>query len=73
MHFDTRGTTNFSNPDERGKPQEADSWWGGSSGEIDGCHFKGSFPIQKVKGTLLITAMGHGFMGMHTPHDKVAF
>lgn len=39
----------------------------------EGCRFKGSFPIKKVRGMIFITAVGHGYMGMHTPHSMINF
>jgi endoplasmic reticulum-Golgi intermediate compartment protein 2 len=81
--FHVRGVTDFSrhydqrkNSQDSHRPEKDNSWgWSteSTSGPLDGCHISGSFPIEKVKGTFHITALGHGYMGVHTPHEKVNF
>ncbi|KAJ3253080.1 hypothetical protein HK103_000992 [Boothiomyces macroporosus] len=42
-------------------------------GPLNGCRFQGSFSIAKVEGMFHITALGHGYMGAHTPHEAMNF
>ncbi|EGF81798.1 hypothetical protein BATDEDRAFT_86854 [Batrachochytrium dendrobatidis JAM81] len=43
------------------------------SGTPDACRFRGSFQANKVEGMLHFTALGHGYFGVHTPHDAINF
>ncbi|KAI9137678.1 endoplasmic reticulum vesicle transporter-domain-containing protein [Paraphysoderma sedebokerense] len=44
-----------------------------SNHENKACRFYGSFKVNKVAGTLHLTALGHGRNGQHTPHDAFNF
>lgn len=76
--FHTNGVQNFTNVIKTSKdgPVRDTSWqWSSSestSGPLDGCHVQGSFPIKKVQGAFHVSAQGHGFFGLHTPHEKVS-
>jgi len=37
------------------------------------CRIHGSFVVNKVMGNLHITALGHGYAGIHVPHNAINF
>jgi hypothetical protein len=39
------------------------------NGPLNACRFFGSFDVSKVEGSILITALGHGYFGQHAPHE----
>ncbi|KAJ3066622.1 hypothetical protein HK102_007601, partial [Quaeritorhiza haematococci] len=39
----------------------------------EACQIKGTVSVNKVSGMLHITALGHGYMGQHTPHEVMNF
>lgn len=42
-------------------------------GPLTACHISGSFPVHKVQGSIMITTYGHGYLGLHTPHEVMNF
>ncbi|KAI8898274.1 endoplasmic reticulum vesicle transporter-domain-containing protein [Globomyces pollinis-pini] len=42
-------------------------------GKLNACRVKGSFSVAKVEGMFHITAIGHGYRGLHAPHDALNF
>ncbi|KAJ3042535.1 hypothetical protein HDV00_007069 [Rhizophlyctis rosea] len=47
---------------------------GGDKGEkSNACRITGTVPVNKVTGMLHFTALGHGYFGVHVPHDAMNF
>ena len=40
---------------------------------VEGCRISGTAQVNKVTGNLHITALGHGYLGDHTPHHLINF
>lgn len=71
VNYNTRGSQDFSLKDSA--VVEKVNWDLSNREQLDGCNLKGSFPVGKVQGTFQITAIGHGFLGQHTPHELLNF
>jgi hypothetical protein len=42
-------------------------------GSLNACKISGSFQVMKVEGSVHVTANGHGYAGVHAPHDGTLY